>query len=42
MSRHTVKAHLAHAYIKLGVANRTELARLAPKYSQSSNKVASE
>ena len=33
MSRHTVKAHLAHAYIKLGVANRTELARLATKHS---------
>jgi ATP/maltotriose-dependent transcriptional regulator MalT len=28
MSRHTVKAHLAHVYIKLGVSNRTELARL--------------
>jgi predicted ATPase/DNA-binding CsgD family transcriptional regulator len=42
MSRHTVKAHLAHAYIKLGVSNRTELARLATKYSQSTNEVASE
>ena len=41
MSRHTVKAHLAHAYIKLGVSNRTELARLATKHSQSTNKVAS-
>ncbi len=29
MSRNTVKAHLSHAYAKLGVANRTELARLA-------------
>jgi DNA-binding CsgD family transcriptional regulator len=29
MSRNTVKAHLSHAYIKLGVSNRTELARLA-------------
>ena len=29
MSRNAVKAHLSHAYAKLGVANRTELARLA-------------
>jgi DNA-binding NarL/FixJ family response regulator len=29
MSRNAVKAHLSHAYPKLGVANRTELARLA-------------
>ncbi|MGP4027953.1 LuxR C-terminal-related transcriptional regulator [Actinomadura sp. 3N407] len=29
MSRGTVKTHLAHVYAKLGVANRTELARLA-------------
>lgn len=29
MSRGTVKAHLGHVYAKLGVANRTELARLA-------------
>jgi DNA-binding NarL/FixJ family response regulator len=28
MSRGTVKTHLAHVYAKLGVANRTELARL--------------
>jgi predicted ATPase/DNA-binding CsgD family transcriptional regulator len=30
MSRGTVKAHLSHAFAKLGVANRTELARVAP------------
>ncbi|MQA95584.1 MAG: LuxR family transcriptional regulator [Streptosporangiales bacterium] len=29
MSRSTVKTHLSHAYTKLGVANRTELAALA-------------
>jgi predicted ATPase/DNA-binding CsgD family transcriptional regulator len=29
MSRNTVKMHLSHIYAKLGVANRTELARLA-------------
>ncbi len=29
MSRSTVKAHLAHVYSKLGVANRTELATVA-------------
>jgi predicted ATPase/DNA-binding NarL/FixJ family response regulator len=34
MSRNTVKAHLSHAYAKLGVANRTELARLATRHSQ--------
>jgi hypothetical protein len=28
MSRGAVKAHLGHVYAKLGVANRTELARL--------------
>jgi DNA-binding CsgD family transcriptional regulator len=33
MSRNTVKAHLSHAYAKLGVANRTELARLATRHS---------
>ena len=34
ISRNTVKAHLSHAYAKLGVANRTELARLATRHSQ--------
>jgi ATP/maltotriose-dependent transcriptional regulator MalT len=34
ISRHTVKVHLSHAYAKLGVANRTELARLAARHSQ--------
>jgi DNA-binding CsgD family transcriptional regulator len=34
MSRNAVKAHLSHAYTKLGVANRTELARLAARHSQ--------
>jgi DNA-binding NarL/FixJ family response regulator len=33
ISRHTVKVHLSHAYAKLGVANRTELARLAARHS---------
>jgi DNA-binding NarL/FixJ family response regulator len=33
MSRNTVKAHLSHAYPKLRVANRTELARLATRHS---------
>jgi DNA-binding CsgD family transcriptional regulator len=33
MSRNAVKAHLSHAYAKLGVANRTELARLAARHS---------
>jgi DNA-binding CsgD family transcriptional regulator len=33
MSRNTVKAHLSHAYVKLRVANRTELARLAALHS---------
>jgi predicted ATPase/DNA-binding CsgD family transcriptional regulator len=33
MSRNTVKMHLSHAYAKLGVANRTELARLAARHS---------
>jgi predicted ATPase/DNA-binding CsgD family transcriptional regulator len=32
MSRNAVKAHLSHAYAKLGVANRTELARLASSH----------
>ena len=30
VSRGTVKTHLAHIYAKLQIANRTELARLAP------------
>jgi predicted ATPase/DNA-binding CsgD family transcriptional regulator len=34
ISRNTVKVHLSHAYAKLGVANRTELARLATRHSQ--------
>jgi len=34
ISRNTVKVHLSHAYAKLGVANRTELARLAARRSQ--------
>ena len=33
MSRNTVKVHLSRAYAKLGVANRTELARLAARHS---------
>jgi predicted ATPase/DNA-binding CsgD family transcriptional regulator len=33
MSRNTVKVHLSHSYTKLGVANRTELARLAIRHS---------
>jgi DNA-binding NarL/FixJ family response regulator len=33
ISRHTVKVHLSRAYAKLGVANRTELARLAARHS---------
>lgn len=32
MSRNTVKVHLSHIYAKLGVANRTELARLAARH----------
>jgi predicted ATPase/DNA-binding NarL/FixJ family response regulator len=31
ISRNTVKAHLSHAYAKLGVTNRIELARLAAR-----------
>lgn len=34
MSRNTVKVHLSHAYAKLGVANRTELALLATRHTQ--------
>jgi len=34
ISRHTVKAHLSHAYAKLSVANRIELARLAARHSR--------
>jgi predicted ATPase/DNA-binding CsgD family transcriptional regulator len=34
ISRNTVKAHLSRAYTKVGVANRTELARLAARHSQ--------
>jgi DNA-binding CsgD family transcriptional regulator len=29
VNHHLVKAHLSRAYAELGVANRTELARLA-------------
>ncbi len=29
MSRSTVKTHLSHVYVKLGVANRTELAAVS-------------
>jgi DNA-binding NarL/FixJ family response regulator len=32
MSRNTVKVHLSRVYAKLGVANRTELARLAARH----------
>jgi DNA-binding CsgD family transcriptional regulator len=42
MSRNTVKAHLSHAYIKLGVTNRTELARLAISRAQPTTKTESE
>jgi predicted ATPase/DNA-binding NarL/FixJ family response regulator len=34
ISRNTVKVHLSRAYAKLGVANRTELARLAARQRQ--------
>ena len=33
ISRNTVKVYLSRAYAKLGVANRTELARLAARHS---------
>jgi DNA-binding CsgD family transcriptional regulator len=42
MSRNTVKAHLSHAYIKLGVSNRTELARLAISRARPTTKTRSE
>jgi predicted ATPase/DNA-binding CsgD family transcriptional regulator len=32
ISRNTVKAYLSHSYAKLGVANRTELARLVARH----------
>ena len=34
MSRNTVKVYLSRAYMKLGVANRTELAGLVTRHSQ--------
>jgi predicted ATPase/DNA-binding NarL/FixJ family response regulator len=34
ISRNTVKVYLSRAYTKLGVANRTELARLTARHSQ--------
>ena len=34
ISRNTVKVYLSRAYAKLGVANRTELARLAARHAQ--------
>ncbi|MCW3019750.1 MAG: transcriptional regulator, partial [Solirubrobacterales bacterium] len=34
MSRSTVKSHLSSAYLKLGVANRTELAQTMPASSR--------
>jgi len=36
ISRNTVKVYLSHSYAKLGVANRTELARLVARHSQGS------
>ena len=33
ISRSTVKAHLSHIYVKVGVANRVELARIASGWS---------
>jgi DNA-binding NarL/FixJ family response regulator len=38
ISRNTVKVYLSRAYAKLGVANRTELARLAARNSQDPNR----
>jgi predicted ATPase/DNA-binding CsgD family transcriptional regulator len=37
ISRNTVKVYLSRAYAKLGVANRTELARLATRHSQTAS-----
>jgi predicted ATPase/DNA-binding NarL/FixJ family response regulator len=37
ISRNTVKAHLSHAYAKLGVTNRIELARLAAGHAHAAN-----
>jgi DNA-binding CsgD family transcriptional regulator len=34
ISRNTVKVYLSRAYAKLGVANRTELARLSTRHPQ--------
>jgi DNA-binding NarL/FixJ family response regulator len=34
ISRNTVKVYLSRIYAKLGVANRTELARLAARHLQ--------
>jgi DNA-binding NarL/FixJ family response regulator len=34
ISRNKVKVYLSHTYAKLGVANRTELARLVARHSQ--------
>ena len=38
ISRNTVKAHLSHAYGKLGVTNRIELARLAARHSRDASR----
>jgi DNA-binding NarL/FixJ family response regulator len=39
ISRNTVKAHLSRAYAKLGVTNRTELARLATRHAQAASSI---
>ena len=31
LSRYTVETHLKHAFVKLGVSSRAELAALAPR-----------